>query len=424
MKIWDLEREQKELIRFIVEGRDRRRGDTKNTVESIRKEFLSGGDRALVDFARRWDGWKNAYSLRVPPEELTGSLSQVPAKDRAVLRGMIKNVTAFHRKQKQAKRTYSVKGLKVVEESVALEKALVYVPGGTAPYPSSVVMGVVPARIAGVKEIFVTTPAKDGQINPYILACCTLLGVKDVFRIGGAQAIFAFAYGTPSVPKVDIIVGPGNAFVEEAKKDVYGMVGIDMLAGPTELIVMCTKPFSADALAWDIFSQAEHDEMATVGFFSNDRKQIEEVQNRIAVLLATNIRRKVIEKALSNAFFVYFHNTKQALDAVNDIAPEHMELIGSEEEKKDILYPGILYVGDYTNVAMGDYYIGTNHVLPTGGSGRFVGGLSVDRFTRRKTVVALDRSFLDRHADQAIRLAEIEGLFAHGEAIRTRKELA
>lgn len=424
MKIWDLEEEQKELLGFVVEGREKRKGNIRTAVEEIRKEFLSGGDKALIEFSRRWDGWKDNYPLKLSETELKSGLGHIPGKDRTVLRGMIRNVTAFHRGQKQAKRTYRARGLQVKEASVPLERAMVYVPGGTAPYPSSVIMGVVPAKIAGVKEIFVSTPARDGKVNPYILACCCLLGVKNVFRIGGAQAIFAFTHGTPSVPRVDIIVGPGNAFVEEAKKEVYGMVGIDMLAGPTELVILCTKPFSADALAWDMFSQAEHDEMATIGLFSDNLEQLKEVKKRIDALLHTNIRNKVIEKALSaNSFFVHFREIKRAIETIDRIAPEHMELIGSEGEEKNLRYPGIIYVGDHTNVAMGDYYIGTNHVLPTGGSGRFVGGLSVERFTRRKTVVTTGRTFLKDHADKAIRLAEIEGLFAHSEAIRKRKEL-
>jgi histidinol dehydrogenase len=423
VKTWDLEREYKELLDFVTEGREQRKGDIKKAVECIREEFLAGGDRALVEFSRRWDGWEQAYPLKFREEELAESLSLIPRKDVAVLKGMVRNVTAYHRGQKWPKRIYKQKGLKVTEELIPVEKTLVYVPGGTAPYPSSLVMGTVPAQIAGVKHIAVATPAKNGVVNPYILACSHLLGIRDVYRIGGAQAIYAFSYGTGTIPKVDMIVGPGNAFVEEAKRDVYGRVGIDMLAGPTELIILCTESFSPDAIAWDLFSQAEHDEMATVGLFCPDRGQLNAVRTSMERLMGTNRRRAVIEKALEkNSFFVHYEDVEKAVAAINAIAPEHMELIGDERQAKEILYPGILYVGPYTTVAMGDYYIGTNHVLPTGGSGRFIGGLSVDRFMRRKVVVKIDREFLGAHGNQARRLAEIEGLFAHGEAIRIRKE--
>jgi histidinol dehydrogenase len=284
-------------------------------------------------------------------------------------------------------------------------------------------MGVIPAKLGGVKKIYVTTPSKNGEVNPYILACCTLLGIKDVYRIGGAQAIYAFSYGIGTIPKVDMIVGPGNAYIEEAKRDVYGRVGIDMLAGPSELIILTMKPFSPEILAWDLFSQAEHDEMAMVGLFSPHKDHLQRVQKSIEDLILLNKRRDIIDKALKdNSFLVYFRNINKALKAINTIAPEHMEFLGNEQKVKEILYPGIIYLGPHTPVAMGDYYIGTNHILPTGGAGRFTGGLSVDRFTRRKVVVKIDKYFLKKYGRNAARLAEIEGMYAHGEAIKVRKE--
>ncbi|NTW37087.1 MAG: histidinol dehydrogenase, partial [Syntrophobacteraceae bacterium] len=330
-----------------------------------------------------------------------------------------------HYGQAGRKRTYSREGLVVREEFVPVERALVYVPGGTAPYPSSLVMGAVPAQLAGVSQVFVATPARDGEINPYILAAARLLNIKDVYRIGGAQAIYAFSYGIGTLPKVDMIVGPGNAYVEEAKRDVYGKVGIDMLAGPTELIMLCTEPFSPKAVAWDLFSQAEHDELATVGLFSRSREHRYDVLRAIEKHMGLNRRRQVVEKALrENGFLVFYRDINKAIEAINAIAPEHMELIGDEGAEKNIRYPGIIYLGPHTPVAMGDYYIGTNHVLPTSGAGRFTAGLSVDRFMKRKVVVKTDMQFLNKYGAKAIRLSEIEGLFAHGESIKARKELA
>ena len=424
MKIWDLEEEFDRLIVFVLEGREKRKTSVGTAVEGIRNALLEKGEAALVEFSKRWDGWEKEYPLKVSEREIKEAAAGIPKSDTAILKGMIKNVKAYHRGQKGRKRTYRGKGVTVTEESVPIERAMVYVPGGTAPYPSSVIMGVVPAQLAGVSEIYVATPAKKGVINPYILAACSLLGVKDVYRVGGAQAVYAFSYGTGTIPKVDIIVGPGNAFVEAAKRDVYGTVGIDMLAGPSELIVLATEPFSPKAVAWDLLSQAEHDEMAMVGLFSPSKEDLENVRSAMDEMIATSPRGSVMKKAVAdNGFLVEYRDREKAVRAINMIAPEHMELIGDEEEARNLLYPGIIYVGPLTPVALGDYYIGTNHVLPTSGAGRFTAGLSVDTFMKRKSVVKVEKEFVAQFADSAARLARIEGLFAHGEAILARKEL-
>jgi histidinol dehydrogenase len=424
MRVWDLEREFEGLLAFVIGGRERKRQNIRAAVEDIRKGLIAGGDDALVEFSRRWDGWTKPYPLKVADAEIDQALSRVGRKDLGVLKGMIRNVTAYHRGQRPRGRTYRAPGIVVKDSFVPVEKAMVYVPGGTAPYPSSLVMGAVPARLAGVPYVCVSTPAHNGEVHPFILAAARVLGIGDVFRVGGAQAIYAFARGTGTIPKVDMIVGPGNAFVEEAKRDVYGTVGIDMLAGPTELIILSTEAFNPSALAWDLFSQAEHDEMATVGLFSPSAEHLQEVKWAVERLLPAADRRGVIEKALSaNGFLVRYGNVEKAIEAINRIAPEHMELLGDEKEANRIRYPGIVYLGPHTNVALGDYYIGTNHVLPTGGAGRFAGGLSVDCFMRRKVVVKTGASFLEAYGEKAMRLAAIEGLSAHARAIEARKEL-
>ena len=424
MKIWDIEKEFDRFVPFILEGREKRKTSIRAAVEGIKQALLTEGEAALPGFGRKWDGWQEDHPLKVSAEEIREAASGIPKADTAVLKGMIKKVRAYHRTQKTRPRTYRSRGLLVKDEWVPVERAMVYVPGGTAPYPSSVTMGVVPAQLAGVSEIFVATPSKNGVINPYILAACELLGVTGVYRVGGAQAIYAFSYGAGSIPKVDMIVGPGNAYVEEAKRDVYGRVGIDMLAGPSELVILCTEPFDPNALAWDLLSQAEHDEMAMVGLFSPSREHLGIVLKKMEELAAGSPRKAVMEKALEeNGFLAYCPDTEKAIALVNAIAPEHMELIGDEALERKILYAGILYVGPYTPVAMGDYYIGTNHVLPTSGAGRFTAGLSVDTFMRRKAVVKVEKEFLEQYGDSAIRLSRIEGLFAHGEAIKARKEL-
>lgn len=422
MKVWDLEREFQGLLSFIMRCREQNRGAIKDKVEAIRQEVIKGGEEAIKGLCRRFDRWEADYDLKIDKKEIEDAASGVDRKDLSVLKGMIRNVGLYHKNQGLKNRVYKRKGLVVEETPVPVERALVYVPGGKAAYPSSMIMGVVPAQIAGVKDIYITTPTPGGILHPYVAATAMLLGTTDIYRIGGAQAVYAFSFGIGKIPKVDMIVGPGNAYVDEAKRDVYGTVGIDMLAGPSELIVLCVDGFSPEVVARDLFSQAEHDEMATVGLLSNSRGHIEEVIKSIDRLMATNERRDIIENAIkANSFFVYFRDIEKAIDFVNTMAPEHMELIGHEALGERILYPGIIYIGPMTPVAMGDYYIGTNHVLPTGGAGRFTAGLSVDSFRRRRVKVKIDRDFLERYGDKAVRLARIEGLFAHGESIKARK---
>jgi histidinol dehydrogenase len=425
MKVWHLETEYDAFVSNVISAREKRKAGVRDVVEKIKSEVLKTGEAALRQYARKFDGWTQDYPLKIGAGEIEDAASSVSASDRRVLEGMIKNVTRFHRSQKTAKRTYRREGLVVTEELVPVERALVYVPGGKAPYPSSLVMGVVPARIAGVKEIYATTPSHDGRINPYIACAASLLGIEGFYRMGGAQAIYAFTYGIGSIPKVDMIVGPGNAYVEEAKRDVYGQVGIDMLAGPSEAIILATGSFRADILAWDLFSQAEHDEMATVGLFSNSEEELYALLKEIGRLLPQNRRREIIERSLgANGFLVHYTKLEDAVAAIDAIAPEHLEVIGDESAAEKINFSGITYVGSHTCVPMGDYYIGTNHVLPTGGAGRFSSGLSVERFTKRKVLVKINGAFLKKYGKNAARLADIEGLYAHGESIKVRKELS
>jgi histidinol dehydrogenase len=430
MKVWHLEKEWDAFLGAVIGGREQKKAHVREAVEEIKKQVLDQGDAALSALSQRFDGWQKEYPLRISEEEIRQAAGKAKKKDLPILRGMIRNVRAYHqwqRGQGSQARTHRRKGLSVTEAFVPVERTLVYVPGGQVPYPSSLVMGAVPAQIAGVKEIYITTPTRDGALNPYIAACCMLLGITNVYRLGGAQAIYAFSRGTGSIPKVDMIVGPGNAYVEEAKRDVYGQVGIDMLAGPSELAILVggeLSPEMAQVLAWDLFSQAEHDEMATVGLFCPSKDDLYKVMKEIERLLGENRRRETVEKALhGNGYLAHYTSLERAQEALNRIAPEHLEVVGDDEAARNIRYPGIIYVGAETCVSMGDYYIGTNHVLPTGGAGRFSAGLSVDRFTKRRVLVKIDRTFLDMYGDKAVRMAELEGLFAHGQAIRVRKEL-
>jgi histidinol dehydrogenase len=372
MKIWHLDKEFDTFITAVKTAKEKRKKGIRGVVEKIRAEVLEKGQDALIGYARQFDGWTQDYPLKVGIEELRNAASSVSKNDERVLKGMIENVKRYHRSQKMTPRTYRRRGLTVTEQAVPVERALVYVPGGTAPYPSSLVMGVVPAKIAGVREIYATTPSHNGKINAYIAAAALLLDLEGLYRIGGAQAIYAFSYGVGDIPKVDMIVGPGNAYVEEAKRDVYGQVGIDMLAGPSELVVLAAGSFPPHVLAWDLFSQAEHDEMAVVGLFSPSKEDVYSLLRHMERLVSQNKRREIVERALaSNGFVVHYTNLDDAIRAIDLIAPEHLEVIGDDAAAEKISYSGVTYVGPHTCVAMGDYYIGTNHVLPTGGAGRF-----------------------------------------------------
>lgn len=424
MKIWHLDRECDQLFAWLDGLRERRRSNVRTATENIKQTVLTQGEAGLVALSRRFDAWEQEYPVLVERQELEETAGHVSPADRNVIKGMIKNVTAYHKGQLPRPRTYKRKGVTVSETFVPVERALVYVPGGTAPYPSSLVMGAVPARLAGVPEIYATTPAKNGKIHPHVAAAALLMDIAGFYRLGGAQAIYAFSYGIGTVPKVDMIVGPGNAYVEEAKRDVFGRVGIDMLAGPSELIVLNAASFDPNILAWDLFSQAEHDEMATVGLFCPSLEDLYALMKTMERLISQTPRKKIVQRALEeNGFLVHYADVAEAISAINRIAPEHLEVIGDESLASGLLYPGVTYAGPYTCVSMGDYYIGTNHVLPTGGAGRFSAGLSTDRFTKRNVLVKIDRQFLMDYGDKAVRMSEIEGLIAHGQAIKVRRDL-
>lgn len=420
MRIWRAEEELEGLLMDVRRKREEGHREVKEAVQAIKRSVLEEGTEGLFKLCERFDGWKERLPLQVEEREIEEAFRRVSRADRALIKAMVKRVTAYHRGQKRRRSIFSDGKVWVEDSFVPVEKVLVYVPSGSAPYFSSLVMASVPARIAGVSEVLVTAPAKGGKVHDLILATCRLLGLDRLFRIGGAQAIYAFAYGI-GVPKVDMVVGPGNAYVEEAKKDVFGVVGIDMPAGPTELFILCLGDVDPELIAYDLLSQAEHDEMALLGLFSREEAQIK------AVYEATRRVGRRYERAESmlrvveeRTVFAVFKEVETAVRAINALAPEHLEILGGEGVEKSILYPGVTYVGPFAHVSLGDYFLGTNHILPTKGAGRFVGGLSVDSFLRRKVVVRVKgrEAFLE-----ARRLALLEGFRAHAEAIEVRGRL-
>jgi histidinol dehydrogenase len=420
MRIWRAEEELEGLLLDVKAKREEGRREVREAVQEVKSIVLEKGEEGIVELSKRFDGWVDRLPLRVGSEEMEQAFLRVAPEDRALLRRMIRRVAAYHKTQRRRRTVFRDGIVRVVDSFVPIEKVLVYVPSGSAPYFSSLVMATVPAKIAGVSEIMVTTPARGGRVHDLILTACKLLGVEKVFRIGGAQAVYAFAYGV-GVPRVDMVVGPGNAYVEEAKRDVFGIVGIDMPAGPTELFVLCMDWVDTEAVAWDLLSQAEHDEFAVIGLFSRAEEQIAEVYEKANLLSRRCDRRDRIQRVLEGrSVFAVFEKEETAVGAINAIAPEHLEIMGGGGLERGVLYPGVTYVGPHAHVSLGDYFVGTNHILPTSGAGRFLGGLSVDSFLRRKVVVRVERG---RALLEARRLAELEGFLAHAEAIAVRGRL-
>ncbi len=424
MKIWQLEREYDQLFLSVFDLRSKKSRKIRPKVLKIKEMIEKDKERAILELCKKYDGWDKEYPFQLTREEIREGAKSVNSYDLKVLRGMVERVRECHRQRKYGKKVINRGGLRVEEDYVPVEKVLIYAPGGKASYPSSLIMAAVPAQLAHVKEIHVTSPSPGGRVNPYILACAEILGIENVYRLGGAQAIFSFAMGVGGVPKVDMIVGPGNAYVEEAKRECFGSVGIDTIAGPSELLILATEPLFPEIIAKDLLSQAEHDEMAVLWLFSPDVEHIKDVISHLEINLQRSKRKGIMSKVVSErTFFVHYNSRETAISAINRLAPEHLQIIGDKDLKEKVFYSGITYVGISTPTALGDYYIGTNHILPTGGSGRFLGGLSVESFRRKRIAVEVDFSFIERYGSQAERIAEIEGLFCHKEAIRARKEM-
>ena len=342
----------------------------------------------------------------------------------ASLRRAVKNVYEYHARAPKKDDVRTVNGRTTGYVIRAVERAGIYVPGGTAPLVSSVLMGVLPAKAAGVEHIFVCTPAKEGKVAPAILVAAAECGAEKVFKVGGAQAIAALAYGTESIPKVDVIAGPGNIFVTLAKKEVYGDVGIDMLAGPSEILIVADNRQNPDYIAADVLSQAEHDRLSRAIVLTDDKAFAERVCARVEARLADLPRREIAAASLEQGGGVILvKDMEEAAALANAIAPEHLELAteNCEELLKKIRSAGAVFLGGYTPEPVGDYFAGPDHVLPTGGSARFFEVLNQDIFLRKMSVIRYTPEALAEDGADIVRLAESEQLIAHSNAIRARK---
>jgi histidinol dehydrogenase len=395
-------------------------------VADILSDIKVRGDAALLDYTRRLDNVQAATiaELEVGRDECAEALARLPLSRRAALETAARRVRDYHEKQRAESWTISDEdGNELGQKLTPLDRVGVYVPGGKAAYPSSVIMNVMPAKVAGVAEIVMAVPTPGGERNALVLAAAALCGVDRIFTIGGAQAVGALAYGTQHVPAVDKIVGPGNAYVAAAKRRVFGRVGIDMVAGPSEILVVADRTNDPDWIAMDLFSQAEHDELAQAILVSADPAFIEAVAQSIERELPGLPRRNVIAEALSRrGALIEARNLDEVCDIVNRIAPEHLELAlaGAEALLPKVRHAGAIFIGAYASEALGDYCAGPNHVLPTSRTARFSSPLGVYDFQKRSSVIRITRAGAAKLGPIAAELARGEGLEAHARSAELR----
>ncbi len=395
-------------------------------VANIIKNVAKNGDSAVKEYCLKFDKAK-LDTLLVSDDEIEEALSKVEPEFLEILKKAAANIRTFH--EKQLRNSFIItkdNGVVIGQKIIPVEKAGLYVPGGTAAYPSTVLMDSIPAKIAGVKElVMVTPPGSDGKINPVILAAAKIAGIDKIFKVGGAQAIAALAYGTQSIPKVDKIVGPGNAFVAEAKKQVYGMVSIDMIAGPSEILVVADNLSNPAHVAADLLSQAEHDKMASAVLVCDSmelaKRVSEEIERQLPNLLRADIARVSID---DNGKIIVAEDLKKAIDIANEIAPEHLELIMDNpfDYLDSIKHAGSIFMGRYCPEALGDYFAGPNHTLPTSGTARFSSPLSVDDFVKKTQYTYYTKDALSKVKDDVAYFAKKEGLTAHAKSALIRFE--
>jgi len=391
-------------------------------VAEICARVAAEGDAALREYGERFDGWapQATETFQVPQEQLAAAANRLPSADRAALEFAAQRIRDFHSKQVQAASS-GPPGLELVTRPV--RRAGVYAPGGRASYPSTVLMTVIPARVAGVPEVVLATPPRpDGSVPAAILAAAHIAGVDAVYRLGGAQAIAALAYGTASIPRVDVVAGPGNIYVTLAKKEVFGAVGVDGIAGPTEVMVIADDGARPDFVAADLAAQLEHDPLAWAVLVTDSAALADRVGEELRSLIGGLERAQII--AAANCCLIVADNLEQAVNLANDFAPEHLLIVTEDAARlaTRVENAGAIFVGPYATVPLGDYAAGPNHTLPTSGAARFASPLGVHTFLKRASVLSLNRGDLEMLREACVRLAALEGLSAHAHAIEVRFE--
>lgn len=423
LRLFDLSKSSEEEILEIIENREEDL-EVINDVKNILDEVKRNKDKALRKYNKLYDN-VDIYDLKVSENEINEAFNLVEEEFINALKSSIKNVKKYH--EKQLKNGYTItndNGVFMGQLITPIERVGVYVPGGTASYPSSVVMNVIPAKIAGVKEVVMVTPPKsNGKINPYILVAASLSGVDEIYKVGGAQSIGALAYGTESIKKVYKIVGPGNIYVATAKKLVFGTVDIDMVAGPSEILVIGDENANSKFIAADLMSQAEHDKRAAAILVTTSKKLYEDVVKEINLQIKELERKDIIEESLINyGMAIICSDLDKCIEISNNIAPEHLELMIDNpiEYLGKIKNAGSIFLGSYSPEPLGDYYAGPNHVLPTSGTAKFSSPLSVDSFIKRSSYLYYPKEELQKVSKEIIVLAEKEGLTAHKNSVKVR----
>ena len=402
--------------------------EVEQVVLEIIADVRTRGDDAVLELSRRFDRVEaeSVAELEVTAAEIESAFALVSADAIAALRLAVTRVSRFHEKQKQQTWISTEEPDVMLGQKVTpLSRVGIYVPGGKASYPSSVIMNAVPARVAGVGEIIMVAPSPGGEISPHVLVAASLSGVDRIFRIGGAQAVAALAYGTATIPRVDKITGPGNIYVATAKKLVFGQVGIDMIAGPSEILVINDGSGNPAHIAADLLSQAEHDELASSILITTDRTFAEKVATEVERQLATLSREKIARASWEKYGAIIIADTlTEVIDFSNRIAPEHLELAVADPFAilSQITNAGAIFMGHWTPEAAGDYLAGPNHTLPTGGTSRFFSPLSVDDFVKKSSIVYFSQGGLERLGADIVRIANLEGLEAHGRSVTIRQE--
>lgn len=400
--------------------------NVEDTVFEIIKDVRARGDEALKFYCEKFDKAKLS-SLQVSREELDEAFASVEPRFLDVLRRAAENIRSFH--EKQVRNSFIInnsKGVVTGQKIIPVDRAGLYVPGGTAAYPSTVLMDAIPAKIAGCPEVvMVTPPSADGKVNPVILAAACIAGVDKIFKVGGAQAIAALAYGTESIPKVDKIVGPGNAFVAEAKRQVFGVVSIDMIAGPSEILIVADSKSNARHAAADLLSQAEHDKLASAVLVTDSYELAKAVRDELELQIPTLERAEIARASIdNNGKIIVADDLKVAIDIANEIAPEHLELCVDDpfDYLDSIRHAGSIFMGRNCPEALGDYFAGPNHTLPTSGTAKFSSPLSVDDFIKKTQYTYYTREALEKVAEDVAFFARKEGLTAHAKSAVIRLE--
>ena len=429
MRILKLTKEtQNNILENLLKRSPNSYGEFESRVNDIIQNVREKRDEAIFEYTLKFDGATiNQDNIRVTEEEIKEAYEQIDPKLLDVIRKALVNIRDYHTKQKQYSWFDSDEsGIILGQKVTPLKTVGVYVPGGKAVYPSSVLMNVIPAKVAGVSNIIMTTPCgKDGKVYPSTLVAAKEAGVDAIYKVGGAQAIAALAFGTESIPKVDKIVGPGNIYVALAKKAVFGYVSIDSIAGPSEIMVLADETANPRFVAAGLLSQAEHDEMASAILVTTSETLAEQVSVEVDKFVATLSRKEIIQKSLDNYGYILVADTMQdAIDTVNEIASEHLELVTKNpfETMTKIRNAGAIFIGEYSSEPLGDYFAGPNHVLPTNGTAKFFSPLSVDDFIKKSSIISYSREALKPVYKDIVQFAECEKLTAHANSIRVRFE--